>query len=219
MNKRVVLDIIMVIMMPLLMAYALVGETFHEVAGIVMFVLFLIHHWLNRAWFKGLTKGEYNGERIFRTVLNILLLIFMFAQPITGILMSKHILTSISIASFTATARTIHLVCGYWGFVLLCVHAGTHLFAPMGRLKEKNQKTWQYVTIMWLVDAFYGLFAFNRRGLIDYMTFRKMFANLDANEPKFEFFIDYFSMMMFFMMVGYMLIRLFKMDEYNKKAK
>ncbi len=212
MNKRVMLDILMVIMMPLLMAYALIGETFHEVAGIVMFVLFLVHHWFNRAWFKGLTKGEYSGERLFRTVLNIILLVFMFAQPITGILMSKHILTSVSIASFTASARTIHLVFGYWGFVLLCVHAGTHLNLPINKLKRKKPEAVKYVMIIWAAIGVYGLVAFIRRGLIDYMTFRTMFAFFNADESRLVFFADYFSMMILFMLAGYMLIRLFKMD-------
>ena len=44
MNKRVIVDISMIVLMPLLMAYSLIGETFHEVAGTAMLALFIAHH-------------------------------------------------------------------------------------------------------------------------------------------------------------------------------
>ena len=44
-NKRIrlSLDIAMTIILPMLMAYSLIGEVFHEVIGTLMFVLFIIH--------------------------------------------------------------------------------------------------------------------------------------------------------------------------------
>ena len=47
MTKRRILDAAMVLLLPLLMAYSLIGEAFHEVAGTLMLVLFLLHHWMN----------------------------------------------------------------------------------------------------------------------------------------------------------------------------
>ena len=37
------IDALMVAFLPMLMAYSLIGETFHEIAGTIMFVLFLLH--------------------------------------------------------------------------------------------------------------------------------------------------------------------------------
>ena len=34
--------------------------------------------------------GKYNAGRIFQTVLNLLLLVFMVLQPLCGVLMSKQ---------------------------------------------------------------------------------------------------------------------------------
>ena len=89
------IDITMLVLMPLLMAYSLIGEVFHDVAGMAVFAIFIAHHILNRKWFSSLLKGKYNRLRIFQTVLNMLLLFFMFAQPISSILMSKHLFTFI----------------------------------------------------------------------------------------------------------------------------
>ena len=47
----------MTVLLLLLMAYSLIGETVHEVIGTAIFVLFIGHHILNRGWYKALPKG------------------------------------------------------------------------------------------------------------------------------------------------------------------
>ena len=51
-TRRTVLDIAMTVLLPMLMAYSLIGETFHEVIGTAMLLLFVTHHILNRRWYK-----------------------------------------------------------------------------------------------------------------------------------------------------------------------
>ncbi|MBQ1342485.1 MAG: hypothetical protein IIY33_08390 [Erysipelotrichaceae bacterium] len=43
-NIRIIIDVAMALALPVLMAYSLVGEELHEVIGLVMLVLFIIHH-------------------------------------------------------------------------------------------------------------------------------------------------------------------------------
>lgn len=73
MNKklvtRIVIDVCMTISLLHLMAYSLVGEVAHEVIGISIFVLFVIHHILNRIWIATITKGKYSPLRIIQTIL------------------------------------------------------------------------------------------------------------------------------------------------------
>ena len=88
---RLMVDVAMTVLLPMLMAYSLIGETVHEVIGSVIFALFIIHHVLNRKWYGALFKGKYNARRIFQTALDMFLLVFMLLQPISGILMSKHL--------------------------------------------------------------------------------------------------------------------------------
>ena len=70
MNKRlrIVIDSGMVLLLPLLMAYSLVGEAAHEYLGIEMSLLFVVHHILNAAWWKHLLRGKYTPIRILGTV-------------------------------------------------------------------------------------------------------------------------------------------------------
>lgn len=46
-TKHRLVDAAMVLLLPLLMAYSLIGEAFHEFAGTLMLLLFLAHHRLN----------------------------------------------------------------------------------------------------------------------------------------------------------------------------
>ena len=139
------IDISMTVLLPFLMAYSLIGEAFHEVVGTAIFVLFIVHHLLNRRWYGALFKGKYNARRIFQTVLNMLLLLVMILQPVSGILMSKHLYTFLPTLPISAQARSIHMLLAYWGYVLMCIHAGTHLTAPLGKLARKGKKTRPYM--------------------------------------------------------------------------
>ena len=53
----------------LLMSYELLGSTAHEVVGVAMFLLFVVHHALNINWAKHLAKGRQTPIRIFQNIL------------------------------------------------------------------------------------------------------------------------------------------------------
>lgn len=188
----------MVLLLPLLMAYSLIGEAFHEVAGTSMFLLFLAHHWLNRAWLKNLSRGKYTALRIFQTCLNLLLLVFMIVQPLCGILMSKHLYTFLPTEGLSSPARAVHLPLANWGFVLMCLHAGTHLGSMLP--KGSGEKA---VLIGLGVVSFYGVYAFFKRQIPQYMFLKLPFVFFDYGEPRIFFLLDYLSIMILFAMIGY----------------
>lgn len=206
-NVRLIIDISMTVLLPFLMAYSLIGEQFHEIAGALMLVLFIAHHILNRGWYKALFKGKYTARRIFQTVLNMLLLVFMILQPLSGILMSKHLFTFNRLPGVTATARQIHLCLAYWGFVFMCLHAGTHLTIPLGKLERKKRQIWTIVIAVLAVVSVYGIFAFAKRGLADYMFLKSVFVFFDFYEPRVYFFLDYLAVMILFAFAGYWIMK------------
>ena len=199
---RMIVDISMTVILPLLMAYSLIGETFHEIAGITMFAMFVVHQTFNRKWYAALFKGRYTARRIFQTVVNLLLLIFMILQPISGILMSKHLFTFIEVPGAAATAREIHLVLAYWGFALMCVHAGTHITAPLSKLQKKYKGVWIAVVSSLAAISAYGVYALIKRQIADYMFMKSAFVFFDFSEPKVFFFLDYLAVMVLFGTLG-----------------
>ena len=133
-RKRMAVDAAMTVLLPCLMAYSLIGETFHEAAGVGMLALFLAHHVLNRGWSRGLFRGRYRPLRAVRTAVDLLLCGVMVCLPLSGILMSKHLFLFLPETGLAAGARTVHLLTAYWGFLLLCLHLGLHLD---GMLKKR----------------------------------------------------------------------------------
>lgn len=65
---RTVVDMAMIVLLPMLMAYSLIGEKLHEIIGTILFALFIVHHVLNRQWYKAIFNGKYTPRRIFQTV-------------------------------------------------------------------------------------------------------------------------------------------------------
>ena len=127
MNKklRIAVDSGMVLLLPLLMAYSLVGETAHEYLGIGMSLLFVAHHILNVAWWKHLLRGKYTPLRILGTAIDLALVVIMLALPISGMILSRYVFRFLHLGG-AATARTVHLLASYWGLVLMSFHAGMH---------------------------------------------------------------------------------------------
>ena len=200
-TRRWIVDAVMVALLPVLMAYSLVGEAFHEIAGTLMLCLFLTHHRLNRAWLRGLFRGRYTPRRVFQTTVDLLLLVFMIAQPLTGILMSKHLFTFLPTAGLSSAMRAIHLPLAYWGFVLMCVHAGMHLEKPLDRLPKAGKAALAVI-------ALYGCYVFVRRQLPAYMFLKTGFVFFDYNEPRVFFFLDYLAVMILFAVLGREMMRL-----------
>lgn len=198
--SRLAIDISMTVLMPLLMAYSLIGETFHEAAGTAMLVLFIAHHWLNRGWFKTLTKGRYTAARTVRTAVNLLLLVFMIVQPLSGIVMSKHLYTFLNIPG-AAEARQIHLCVAYWGFVLMSIHAGMHMGPVVKRVKDSKNKS--ILTAAAALISAYGIYAFIKRGFAGYMLMTQQFAFYDFSEPVMLFLADYIAVMITFACAAY----------------
>ena len=201
-KTRLIVDIGMVILLPLLMAYSLIGEQFHEIIGTVMTVLIVIHLIQNRKWLGAVFKGRCNARRAFQTILDLLLLVFMVLQPVSGILMSKHLYTFIQVPGVSSLMRQIHMALAYWGFVLMSIHAGTHLQPLFRKLRSKGKVIKAASIVLPAFVSLYGIYAFIKRQLPSYMFLQTMFAFFDFNEARMFFFLDYLAIMILFMLLG-----------------
>ncbi|MEE0875045.1 MAG: cytochrome b/b6 domain-containing protein [Ruminococcus sp.] len=217
-TANIIIDLSMVVLMPLLMAYSLIGEEFHEIIGTLIFILFIVHHILHLKWWKAIPHGKYNVYRIFITAFNFILLIVMFLQPLSGISMSKHIYTFLQLKGVAATARTIHIICAYWCYVLLSLHLGMHtdqIIQPLKSKKSFAKMKWIGRAVFILIAA-YGIYVFIKRGFWGYMSGKTMFAFFDFSESRVLFIADYFAVMTLFAIIGNYLSKLLK---FRRKTK
>ena len=195
-KARMTIDILMVVLLPLLMAYSLIGENIHEVLGVCMFALFIAHHVINRKWWSGIFMGKYNAVRILNTVVNLFLAVFMILQPVSGILMSKYVLKEVTISGASSVLRTIHMTLAYWGFIMMSFHLGLHIRAISAKMKNRmNKAVRTVVAVLFLLIAIYGVYAFIKRGIGDYLLMKVMFAFFDFGESRVRFLLDYAAVM------------------------
>ena len=207
---RILTDVFMTVLLLFLMAYELVGTAAHEWAGTGMMVLFILHHILNRKWIKNIFHGKYTAIRALQTVLSILILVSMLGSMISGILLSRQVFFFIKAGSFTGLARKTHMLCAYWGFVLMSVHLGMHWGMITVRFSKKFSFFKKSGVLIGVVIAVYGVYAFWKRDIGNYMLLKTEFVFFNYEEPLIFFFLDYLAVMGLFIFAGYYISRFLK---------
>jgi integral membrane sensor domain MASE1 len=101
--------------LPVLMAHMLTGQRVHEWAGTLMFLMFIIHNVLNANWYLKLLRGKYTPQRMLQTVTNLLVFASMLGLMISGIIMSRHVFSFLSINGGMAFARKLHMLSSLLG--------------------------------------------------------------------------------------------------------
>lgn len=124
---KIVLDIVMTaLFIPLLFAYN-TGLVFHEIMGISIIFLFVLHLILNRKWIVNTSKNLFTGKIKSKTLLMYFLNIGLFLGIsfilITGIMISNIIFP---VNSYSQILVTIHKWSSYITAVMIAVHLVLH---------------------------------------------------------------------------------------------
>jgi len=132
------IDIVMAVVFVLLFnKQVLGGLTFHEVAGLAIAVIFLTHVLLNAQWVKKVTLKLFDrklpGKTRFGYLLNLLLLITMTFNMVSGIIISRIVFPNINIGNET-WFKVTRISVSFLTLILVAVHVGLH---------------WQWVIQVW----------------------------------------------------------------------
>jgi hypothetical protein len=113
---RIALDIAMTVLLLCAYAYRITGDAVHKCGGIGVFILFAVHIFINRHWFKTMFKGTYKPRRVLLTAVNLLLAAAAATLIVTGVLEALR----------PPSLREIHTTAAYWLLPLTGVHLGLH---------------------------------------------------------------------------------------------
>ena len=210
---RMAVDIGMTVLLLLLMAFMLTGQKAHEWLGAAELVLFVAHHVLNARWLKNIGRGKYTPFRLLQTVLALLVLLTMLGSMVSGIMMSRYAFAFLDIHGGMSLARTIHMVCAYWGFIFLSAHLGLHWSMIMGMakkaagIKRRSAVRTAVLRVLALLLAGFGVYAFWKNQITDYLFLKSQFVFFDFSQPPAQFFVEYLAMMGLFAAVSYYLGR------------
>ena len=211
---KIVVDGGMTVLLMLLMAFELVGRVAHEWIGIALFALFIIHHILNWKWSKNLLRVKYTPFRILQTVVAGLVFLSMLGAMVSSVLISREVFAFLPISGGRAFGRTLHMLCAYWGFVLLALHLGIHWNIMMGiagkLVKHTSRLRRIALRVVGACIAGYGIWAFGSRGIPGYLSLQTQFVFFDFEEPLFFFFLDYLAVMGLFIWIGHYLAKILR---------
>lgn len=203
----------MTVLLLLLMAFMLTGQKAHEWLGAAELVLFIAHHVLNARWLKNIRHGKYTPFRLLQTVLALLVLLTMLGSMVSGIMMSRYVFAFLDIHGGMSLARTMHMVCAYWGFIFLSAHLGLHWSMIMGMakkaagIKRRSAVRTTVLRVLALFLAGFGVYAFRKNQIADYLFLKSQFVFFDLSQPSAQFFVEYLAMMCLFAAASYYLGR------------
>lgn len=204
---KILIDFAMTVALMFLMTYELIGAANHEWIGAAMFVLFLIHHILNVNRGKNLFHGKYTLLRFCQTFLVLLVLLCMIGSMVSGIILSRHVFRFLSVSGGKSWARTLHMLCAYWGYVLMSLHLGIHWNMMIGmakRIVKKPSEVRKWILrVIAILIAGYGVYAFIQRDIGNYMLLKSSFVFFDFGEPLYLFLLDYIAIMGLFVFIGH----------------
>lgn len=200
-------DVCMLILMPMLMLYSLIGEALHEWLGVAMLLLFLMHHLLNWRWHKNMFKGKYNLQRSAGTVIDILIAICMILTGISGMTMSNHVFQLDVLSIGISLSRKLHLICSHWLFVLICIHVGMHLnvmkgYFGRGTSNNQNKAMSRTGLIIKVFFVILGIYCFVVTNTWNYMTYQMPFMYFDFSKPVYMTYAKYLSVLILFIILG-----------------
>lgn len=200
-NFKWIVDLCMTLVLLCLMAYQVCGEILHEWGGMLMTLLLIVHHILNRRWYTSLFKGRYNAYRVITVLVNTLLLGSIALTALCGMSMSAHAVPFLYGLLPVSFSRQMHLALSYWSFVLMGFHLGLHIPAMTAGLNW-NGKVKAVFAMLCTVASGVGFRLFVKNGLPDYMFFRTPFAFLDYDKAALLVFAENLAILISFALLG-----------------
>lgn len=205
---RRIVDACMTAGLLLLMSYSLLGEKAHEWIGMAMFSLVILHHILNRLWWKSAGRRKKTAFTVFQTVIVLLLVITMLGSMFSGIYLSRYVFRGVFASGrFTVLAERIHLLCAFWGFMLMGLHLGLHMGMFLPGLKGTSMRQNMPGAVCRLILAaicVYGIYASVKRGFWDYLLLKNHFFT-SFGIPLIPYMLDYLMILIMFSGIGFLI--------------
>lgn len=206
-KQRTLLDLTMTVLLLAVMAYQITGNLLHEWMGVILFMLFAVHHVFNLGWYKNVMKGRYTKIRILSVIMGFLLLLSISGMIVSGVMISQNVFGFFNVKTGNIWHK-LHMTSAAWGYVLMSAHLGMH-FGMVARKTESVvtkalavRPTYICRTVF-VVFSVYGICAFQFRQIGQKMLFLLDYAFYDYKESAALFFMDYVSIMALFTGVFY----------------
>ena len=201
---RLSVDIGMCLLCLMQTGYHLFRNVTHEQLGAAMFMLFLVHHFLNIGWYKSIFRGRYSAQRAFHVWLNLLLTLAMLGMLVSAMIISARVFAFLGFRT-SFLGRKLHMLSTSWGFVLMSMHVGIHAQSMAARIQRRltGRHGLNILRILLFVVCAWGMKAFIDRAVWQNLFATVDYAFFDFNEQAWRYFADSLAMMMLWAAVAY----------------
>lgn len=171
---KILIDVILFIVTILLFDIELIGNLNHEILGIAISILILIHIILNFKWIKQVTKNfkKVNSKTKVMYVVDVFTMLIYLGAIICGIMISDKIFNFHMGSNLYMMLS--HLIFGRLAIIIMFIHLGMHLDRLLNKIKSSKFKRIIYIIyiiiilliliylIYTLTHSFQWLYAFGK---------------------------------------------------------
>lgn len=157
---KILIDILLFIVTILLFDIELIGNLNHEILGITISILIVIHIALNFKWIKQVTKNfkKVNLKTKVMYIVDIFTMIIYLGAIICGVMISDKIFNFHMGSNLYMMLS--HLIFGRLAIIIMFVHLGLHLYRIFSKIKNTKVKIIIYIVyvIVVLLIAIYLIY-------------------------------------------------------------
>lgn len=169
-----IVDILLFILMLMEFSKVYLPPEVHEIIGICLIVLVIIHLILNRRYIKAIPKGKYNLKRAIMLVINVAFMVVFALTCIFGLLSGQYVLTFMNIGNLTTVY--LHKILAYLSLLLLGLHLGINLNVLFERIEKSN-----IVYAVYLIIFAFGIYSIIQLDFLNHLLGNSGFSLVTGN--------------------------------------
>ncbi len=143
-KTKILIDVLLLIVTILLTSIDKTGRLAHEILGISMAILLIIHIFLNWNWVKQITKNFKKVKKKIKImyIVNIFTMIIYFDSIVFGIIISNELFRLKTNSNIYLVIT--HILFGRLSIIVMFIHIGMHLDRMFIKVKSKKLKRFLY---------------------------------------------------------------------------
>lgn len=190
---KFIIDLAMLITFTLFFNKMVLGMALHEIIGIAIGVVVLVHCGLNFKWIKAITSKLFSKDIKLRTriiyILDVALLIDILAIIISGLSISRVVCPWLRL-SWLPNLKGVHMFASYLILMIIGIHLGLHWKWVMNTFKKifniKESKVLTYIArVLAIIILVFGIYSFTSTNYLARLSIISM--NKEGMKPNIEF--------------------------------
>lgn len=190
---KFIIDLAMLITFTLFFNKMVLGMALHEIIGIAIGGVVLVHCGLNFKWIKAITSKLFSKDIKLRTriiyILDVALLIDILAIIISGLSISRVVCPWLRL-SWLPNLKGVHMFASYLILMIIGIHLGLHWKWVMNTFKKifniKESKVLTYIArVLAIIILVFGIYSFTSTNYLARLSIISM--NKEGMKPNIEF--------------------------------